>query len=192
MDNTYLSIFIKDWLDAHEENLSSGVLMKQIHVQRYKAKKVLFWKHWENFKSGWFLEQKYHGNCNARCDCYQTPMLPIETELEYVVRASPWVYVTPDSKIYCEKVKMCRVISPISFSAPNWWRLPWLVKGATKVCTSKKECNKLDLTVAQYCWLVDHNDWPKWFAISSPHICAVPVTVLLVGLPKRKKLNLDI
>ncbi len=89
MDNTYLSIFIKDWLDAHEENLSSGVLMKQIHVERYKAKKVLFWKHWENFKSGWFLEQKYHGNCNARCDCYQTPMLHIETELVSVVRASP-------------------------------------------------------------------------------------------------------
>jgi hypothetical protein len=76
-------------LDAHEENLSSGVLMKQIHVERYKAKKVLFWKHWENFKSGWFLEQKYHGNCNARCDCYQTPMLHIETELVSVVRASP-------------------------------------------------------------------------------------------------------
>jgi hypothetical protein len=42
MDNIYLSIFIKDWLDAHEENLSSGVLMKHTHVERYKAKKVLF------------------------------------------------------------------------------------------------------------------------------------------------------
>jgi hypothetical protein len=30
-------------------------------------------------------------------------------------------------------------------------------------------------------------------AISSPHVCAVPVTVSLVGLPgKKKKLNLDI
>jgi hypothetical protein len=28
---------------------------------------------------------------------------------------------------------------------------PWLVKGVqTGVCTSKKECNKLELTVAQY------------------------------------------
>jgi hypothetical protein len=33
---------------------------------------------------------------------------------------------------------------------------------------------------------------PGGFAISSPHIYAVPVTVLLVGLPKEKKLNLDI
>jgi hypothetical protein len=32
--------------------------------------------------------------------------------------------------------------------------------------------------------LVDHNDWYRWFAISSPHIYAVPVTVLLVELPK--------
>ncbi len=29
-----------------------------------------------------------------------------------------------------------------------------------------------------------------WFAISSPHVYAV--TVLLVGLPKEKQLNLDI
>jgi hypothetical protein len=51
--------------------------------------------------------------------------------------------------------------------------------------TSKKECNKLDLTTAQYFWLVDHNDWSRWFAISSPHVYAVPVTVLLVGLQKK-------
>jgi hypothetical protein len=53
-------------------------------------------------------------------------------------------YVTPDSKIYCEKVKMCR------FSSGNSVFLPSLVKGATQLCTFKKECNKLDLTAAQY------------------------------------------
>ncbi len=38
----------------------------------------------------------------------------------------------------------------IGFSAPNSCSLPWLVKGATQLCTSKKkECNKLDLTAAQ-------------------------------------------
>jgi hypothetical protein len=61
--------------------------------------------------------------------------------------------------------------------------LPWLVKGATQLCTSKKECNKLELTAGQYFWLVDHNDWSRWFAISSSHVYAVLVTVLLVGLP---------
>jgi hypothetical protein len=39
----------------------------------------------------------------------------------------------------------------IGFSAPNSCSLPWLViKGATQLCTSKKECNKLNLTAAQY------------------------------------------
>jgi hypothetical protein len=70
--------------------------------------------------------------------------------------------------------------------------LPWLVKGATQWCTSKKECNKLDLTTAKYFWLVDRNDWSRWFDISSPHIYAVPVTVLIVGLQKKTQLNLDI
>jgi hypothetical protein len=32
--------------------------------------------------------------------------------------------------------------------------------------------------------LVDHNDWSKWFAFSSPHVYAVPVTVLVLGLKK--------
>jgi hypothetical protein len=64
--------------------------------------------------------------------------------------------------------------------------LPWLVKGTTQLCTSKKECNKLNLTAAQYFWLVDHNDWSRWFAISISHIYAVLVTVLSVGLPKKR------
>jgi hypothetical protein len=60
--------------------------------------------------------------------------------------------VTPDSKIYCEKVKRCR------FSSENWFfctkfvqLAPWLlVNVATQMCTSKKGCNKLDLTATQY------------------------------------------
>jgi hypothetical protein len=65
--------------------------------------------------------------------------------------------------------------------------LLWLVKGATQLCTSKKECNKLNLIAAQYFSLVDHNDWSRWFAISSSHAYAVLVTILLVGLPPQKK-----
>jgi len=78
----------------------------------------------------------------------------------------------------------------ISFSAPNSSRLPWLVKGATEWCTSTKEYNKLDLTAAQYFGLVDHNDCCRWFATSSPEVYAVPATVLLVGLPKKKTAKL--
>jgi hypothetical protein len=54
----------------------------------------------------------------------------------------------------------------------------------------QKECNKLDLTAAQYFWLVDHNDWSMWFAICSPHIYVVPVTILLVGLQKKEEAKL--
>jgi hypothetical protein len=74
-------------------------------------------------------------------------------------------------KFIANKSKCAGLGQEIGFSAPNSCSLPWLVKGATQLCTSKKECNKLDLTAAQYFWLVDHNDWSRWFAISSPHIC---------------------
>jgi len=38
----------------------------------------------------------------------------------------------------------------IGFCAPNLCTWLWLVNGATQLCTSKNECNKLDLTAAQY------------------------------------------
>jgi hypothetical protein len=57
------------------------------------------------------------------------------------------------------------------------------------VCTSKKECNKLNLTLAQYFRLVDHNDWARWFAISSSHIYAVPVTTI-GGVAEKKAAKL--
>jgi hypothetical protein len=31
----------------------------------------------------------------------------------------------------------------------------------------QQECNELHVTTSQYFWLVDHNDWSRWFAISS-------------------------
>ncbi len=68
---------------------------------------------------------------------------------------------------------MCR------FSSGNWLLCTKFVqsavagKGTTQVCTSKKECTKLDLTAAQYFWLVDHNGWSRWFATSSSHIYVV-------------------
>jgi hypothetical protein len=66
--------------------------------------------------------------------------------------------------------------------------LPWVVNGATQLCTSQKECNKLHLTTAQYFWLVDHNDWSRWFAISSPRsICSSSSTFYWWGCQKKKK-----
>jgi len=79
---------------------------------------------------------------------------------------------------------MCRFISGNWFFCTKF--LLWVVKGATQLCTSKNELNKLDLTATQYFGLVDHNDWSRWFAISSAHIYAVPGTVLSVGLPEKK------
>jgi hypothetical protein len=50
----------------------------------------------------------------------------------------------------------------------NCARLPWLVKGAGALCTCRKECNKYEPIAAHCFWLVHHNDWSRWFAISSP------------------------
>jgi hypothetical protein len=49
-----------------------------------------------------------------------------------------------------KKSKCAGLAQEIGFSAPNLYSLPWLVKGTTQLCTSKKECKKLDLTAAQY------------------------------------------
>jgi hypothetical protein len=55
----------------------------------------------------------------------------------------------------------------------------------TKFVQLAMDGKRRNILGAQYFSLVDHNDWSRWFAISSPHIYAVPVTVLLVGLPKK-------
>jgi hypothetical protein len=59
-------------------------------------------------------------------------------------------YVTPDSKFIAKMSKCASLAQENDFSAPNSSSLPLLVKGATELCTSKKECNKFGLTAAQY------------------------------------------
>jgi hypothetical protein len=54
-------------------------------------------------------------------------------------------YVTPDSKIYCEKVKICQFSSGKWFFCTKFVHLAVASKGATQLCTSKKECDKLNL-----------------------------------------------
>jgi len=58
-------------------------------------------------------------------------------------------YMTPDSKIYRKKSKMCRFSSGNWFFCTKFVLLAWLLNGATHLCTSKKECNKLDLVAPQ-------------------------------------------
>jgi hypothetical protein len=73
-----------------------------------------------------------------------------------------------------------------SAASSLYWLL-WLVKLTAALFTCWKECNKYDLTTTQCFWLAHHNDWSRWFAISSPPlIFAVPVSVFwVVGLQKR-------
>jgi hypothetical protein len=48
------------------------------------------------------------------------------------------------------------------------------VNCATALCTSRKECNEYDITDAQCLQFAYHNDWSRWFAISSPRpICSL-------------------
>jgi hypothetical protein len=63
------------------------------------------------------------------------------------------------------------------------------------LCTCREECNNYDLDCCCSVFLIDpyHNDWSRWFAISSPpNLVAVPVSVLWVGLQKSKELNSDV
>jgi hypothetical protein len=59
-------------------------------------------------------------------------------------------HVSPDSKFIATESKCASLAQVIGVSASNSCSLPWLVKGTTVLCTSKKDYNKLDLIVAQY------------------------------------------
>jgi hypothetical protein len=68
------------------------------------------------------------------------------------LRASPLVLSMrlQTVKFVVRKSKSAGLAQEIRFSAPNSCSLQWLVKCTTELCTCKKECNKLDLTVAKY------------------------------------------
>jgi len=82
-------------------------------------------------------------------------------------------------KFTATKSKCAGLAQEIGFSAPNSWSLRCLVKGATQLCNFKKECNKLDLTAAQYFWFV------QWFAIGSPRSFS-----FIGGVAKKQKVKL--
>ncbi len=79
------------------------------------------------------------------------------------VRAFPAVLSMWSSSVKLdeEKSKCASLAQENCFGAAQLQSLPWLVKGAAmlRICT-------------QCFWLAYHNDWPRWFAISSyPPIC---------------------
>jgi hypothetical protein len=98
--------------------------------------------------------------------------------------------VTPDSKIYCKKIEICWFSLGNWFFTPNLCSLLGLVKGTTQLCTSTTKLNKLDLTAAQYFLLVDHNDWSRWFAISSPPCIWSSSFSFIGGVAKQKTAKL--
>ncbi len=93
-------------------------------------------------------------------------------------------YVTPDSKIYCEKVKICQFSSGKWFFCTKFVHLAVASKGATQLCTSKKECDKLNLSAGQYFWFVDHDIGPGDLLLVVPTYMQFHLQ-LLVGLPKK-------
>jgi hypothetical protein len=86
--------------------------------------------------------RKQHDNIFAGKICQRPTCL---------LRASPSVLSMwfQTVKFIVTKSKCAGLDQEIGFFASNSCILPWLVKGATQLCTSKKECNQLDLTAAQ-------------------------------------------
>jgi hypothetical protein len=79
-------------------------------------------------------------------------------------------YVILHSEIGWRKVKTCRFGSRQLF----WLCIIAHFRAACERCNNVvahtppwKECNKYDLMSVQYFWLAPHNDWSRWFAISS-------------------------
>ncbi len=66
-----------------------------------------------------------------------------------------------------------------------WLGIIMSVKCAAMLCTCKKESDKHDLIVIQCFWLAHHNDWSKWFAITSPPPISCPSFCFMGGVKKR-------
>jgi hypothetical protein len=47
-----------------------------------------------------------------------------------------------------------------------------------------RKCNKYDLTATQCFWLAHHNDWSRWFVISSPSPICCPSFSFIGGVAK--------
>jgi hypothetical protein len=109
-------------------------------------------------------------------------------EIGYQSISNDAQYVTPDSRFIAKRSKCACLAHEIGFSAPNSCSLSRLVKSATQLCASQKEsvinCTCLRLGISD--WLITMIGGGGLLLVV-PHVYAVPVSVLLVGLPKKKK-----
>ncbi len=130
------------------------------------------------------------------CCTVQQHMLVVHSPAISWVRASPVVLAIWSCKVKLdeENLNSAGLAQDIGLGSAKLYTFPWLVKREAALCTSRKECNKYDLTATECFWLAHHNDSPRWFAISSqsPPQFSVPVSVLWVGLQKSTQLNLDV
>jgi len=103
----------------------------------------------------------------------------MDLNIRYILRAStPVLSMWPQSIKSIVKESKCPGLAyEIGFSVPNSCSLPWLVSPQHS-CAPPKRNEWLRLNIS---------DWSRWFAISSYHVYAISVTILLVGLPKKKK-----
>ncbi len=106
------------------------------------------------------------------------------------IRASPAVLsmLSYTVKFDEKKSKYAGLAQGIGFgwaSLHSLGSLGWLAKGAATLCTCRKDCNKYDPICGQCFWLANHNDWPMWFAISSPSPICCPSFSFMDGVAKK-------
>ncbi len=97
--------------------------------------------------------------------------VPVSVYTQPFFRASPAVLniLIPQRKIGWRKEKT------FPFGSGKWSWLSIIEHFAVVgERFSWRECNKYDLTAAQYFWLANHNDWSRWFAISTPQPICCP------------------
>jgi hypothetical protein len=96
--------------------------------------------------------------------------------------------VTLQIKIWWRKVKTYWFGSTKCFLVQRFCTVSGGLERTLQTLTpAREECNKYDLTAAPSFWLANHDDWSRWFAISSLlPVFAVPVLLLWVGLGKKK------
>ncbi len=139
----------------------------------------------KGFKSAFLL---LLGACIISLQNHRAIMLHSKISHKHVfrlLRASPPVLSKWLQTVKCivKKSKCAGLAQEIGFSAPNTCSLPWLVNGATQLCTSKKK------SVINWTWLwLNISDWSMWFAISSSLVYSS--YSLIGGVAQRKTAKL--
>jgi hypothetical protein len=126
------------------------------------------------------------------------PCLP-KVEYKWLKASPPMLSMWFQTVKFIVTMWKCACLAPeIDFSASNLCSLPCLVKGATQLCTSKKQCNKLDLTAALLIavykqigtiWLVNHSAWSTCLLLVVPQICSSNYS-FIGGVAKKKSAKL--